>query len=173
MAQITKNELGFKVITVENWLKPDPVWTFGVEAELSSWANDWVQAVLELNLAPSVPLEVRKLFETARGAMVYSPMFYPLLTIGSEQVFRVHEAAVSMRCVEMGAPSKLRSLRDKISWLTENGTISREDKTRWDAVRHMRNVASHPSDQSIHSPAMAIMTLEASVSLINSLFASV
>jgi hypothetical protein len=50
-----------------------------------------------------VPLNIRKLFETARGNLIYSLMFYPLLTLGAEQLFRVLETSASAKCKEVNA----------------------------------------------------------------------
>jgi hypothetical protein len=45
-------------------------------------------------------------------------MFYPLLTIGTEQIFRALEAAVTNKCVAMNAPRKKKTFIDKIEWLS-------------------------------------------------------
>ena len=95
--------------------------------------------LLKVNLDPVVPLAIRKLFETARGTLVYSLMFYPLLTIGTEQLFRVLEAAATNKFMAMNAPTKIKKLSDKIKWLLENHTIAQEQYVRWDATRQLRN----------------------------------
>ena len=38
-----------------------------------------------------------------RGAMVYGYFLYPLYVLGAEQLFRVAEAAVTLKCEQMGA----------------------------------------------------------------------
>jgi hypothetical protein len=45
-----------------------------------------------------------------------------------------------------------------------------EDEERWNAKRHLPIDASHPYDQSIISPGMALTVLVAAVELINPLF---
>src|ERR1035437_5846580 len=91
------NEFGFKRLSLENWLTVDPVWDAFDKSEPSEWVRD----LLKVNLDPVVPLAIQKLFETARGTLVYGLMFYPLLTIGTEQLFRVLEAAATNKCMAM------------------------------------------------------------------------
>jgi hypothetical protein len=98
-------------------------------------------------------------------------MFYPLLALGAEQLFRVLEASASFKCKEMAAPAKKsRTFENKINWLAENGVIAAHQKPRWHAIRHLRNDTSHPKDQNIYNAAMALMVLDAAVELIAPLF---
>ena len=94
---------------MENWLTVDPVWDAFGKSEPSEWVHD----LLKVNLDPVVPLAIRKLFETARGTLVYGRMFYPLLTIGTEQVFRVLEAAATNKCMAMNAPAEIKKFYHK------------------------------------------------------------
>jgi hypothetical protein len=162
------NKFGFKRLSLENWLRVDPVWdAFGMSESSEAWVHD----LLKPNLDPVVPLPIRKLFETARGTVVYSLMFYPLLTIGTEQIFRVLEAAVTNKCIAMNAPSKVKRLFDKkIKWLSETGAIAQVQYIRWDTIRQLRNIASHPRDQNIFDPNMALRMLNDATELINELF---
>ena len=133
----------------------------------------WVEEVLSYDLAPSVPITVRRLFEIARGTLVYSLMYYPLLTLGSEQLMRVQEAAAAAKCKALGAPENQTSNFDRqIRWLVKKRKISASDETPWHAARQLRNHASHPTDQSIFDPTMAISMLAGSVELISALFGS-
>ncbi|TAL03302.1 MAG: hypothetical protein EPO08_04480 [Rhodospirillaceae bacterium] len=87
---VTSNELRFKHVTPANWLNGDPAWTgFAMTTEA------WLNGLTDVSLKLSVPLSVRRLFEVARGTMAYSLMFYPLMTVGAEQLFRVVETAVA------------------------------------------------------------------------------
>jgi len=162
---------GFKRLALDNWLAIDPTWA-GVVVSSSrpdpseAWVFDLVQS--ELNLA--VPLNVRRLFEIARGTLVYSLMFYPLLTLGTEQMFRVFETALSTKCIELKAPGKIKTFAEKIDWLTKSGAIAAEDVGRWTAIRRLRNEASHPKDQSIFPPSDALHVVDAAIELINPLF---
>jgi hypothetical protein len=158
-------------MTVENWLTMDPAW-HGVVISLSrpDQSEGWVDDLTRTELNAAVPLPIRNLFETARGTLVYSLMFYPLLTLGAEQLFRVLEASASLKCKELAASTRVGTFEKKIEWLGEKGAITAEQQLRWNAVRHMRNEASHPKDQSIYSLGMVLPILDATVELINPLF---
>jgi len=56
----------------------------------------------------------------------------------------------------------------KIEWLMTQSVIA--DKDSWEAIRYLRNEASHPKDQTIYSPGMVISVLESISECINSLF---
>jgi Domain of unknown function (DUF4145) len=166
------NEFGYKRLTLENWLTVDPAWSGVVMSSSQPNPSEaWVYDLIQIELDPVVPLSIRKLFEIARGTLVYSLMFYPLLSIGTEQMFRVFDAAVSAKCKEMKAPSKVQRFADRIKWLGEHTVILPEQQSRWTAIRHLRNEASHPTDQSILPPTEALMILDIAVELINPLFA--
>ncbi len=166
------NEFGYKRLTLENWLTVDPAWSgVAMSCSRSDPSEAWVHDLIQTELDSTVPLPIRKLFEIARGTLVYSLMFYPLLTLGTEQMFRVFDAAVSAKCKEMKAPSKVQRFADKIKWLGERAVIPPEQQSRWNAIRHLRNEASHPADQSILPPGEALNVLDIAVELINPLFA--
>ncbi|MGA2905660.1 MAG: DUF4145 domain-containing protein, partial [Candidatus Korobacteraceae bacterium] len=133
-------------------------------------SDAWVFDLTQTQLDPAVPLTTRKLFETARGTLVYSLMFYPLLTLGTEQLFRVLEASASTKCKAMNAPRKINKFEKKVEWLGEKRVISAEQQLRWQAIRKLRNEASHPADQSIFPPGEALRILDIAVELINALF---
>jgi len=86
---------GFKELTADNWLAPDRVWADVVNAVLPDWeiqlmtGDTWIQAILDFDLLETVPIEVRKLFAVACGAIAYGYFFYPLLTLATEQLYRV------------------------------------------------------------------------------------
>jgi len=83
-------------------------------------------------------------------------MFYPLLTLGTEQMFRVFEASVTEKCKILNATAKVKTLADKINWLGEQFAIDPQDVFRWTTIRHLRNEASHPTAQSILPPNEAL-----------------
>ena len=99
MAPEQTETFGFKRLTSDNWLKVDPAWARVVmSASRSDPSEAWVQDLVQSELAVSVPLNIRNLFEIARETLVYSLMFYPLVTLGTEQTFRVFETAVTEKC---------------------------------------------------------------------------
>lgn len=131
--------------------------------------EDWAEQFLEPSLDDRVPEEVRKLFEVARGAIAYGYFFYPLFTLANEQLYRVVEAAVSEKCALLGAP-KRSSFQDKIKFLLDRNVIADVDFPRWDAIRMLRNMSSHPERQNILPPGMVATTLYLVAQMINSLF---
>jgi hypothetical protein len=162
---------GFKRLTLDNWLAVDPAWAGVVmSSSLPNASDAWVFDLVQNELDPAVPLNVRRLFEIARGTLIYSLMFYPLLTLGTEQMFRVFETALSMKCADSGAPAKVKTFAEKIEWLAKSGTMSAHEQDRWTAIRHLRNEASHPKDQSIFPPSEAVHIVNAAIELIDPLF---
>lgn len=167
---------GIKALTTENWLQPDPTSTIFVQmsradGSLRSMAGeDWAALFLGPSLDDKVPEEVRKLFEVARGAMTYGYFFYPLFTLASEQLYRVAEAAVSEKCALLGGP-KRSSFQDRIKFLLDRNVIADVDFPRWNAIRLLRNMSSHPQRQDILPPGVVATTLHLMAERLNSLFA--
>ena len=168
--------LGFKKLTLDNWLQPDGAsTTFGSISTIDgkphpTTANERLGYILRPQLTEKVPIEVSALFEIARGALAYGYFFYPLYALGFEQLFRVVETAVSLKCKAIGAPSKLRNFYGKLEWLILMKVISEEEKHTWHAVRDLRNISSHPENQMILPPGMVIGTMERIADKINILF---
>ncbi len=104
-------EFGFKNITSENWLEPDPILRGFVKLTLHGpeqiTSDDLFDDILEHRLSEFVPREVKALYEVARGAMCYGYFFYPLYTLTYEQLFRVAETAVTLKCKSLSAPKRL------------------------------------------------------------------
>jgi hypothetical protein len=168
-------KLGFKAINQQNWLEPDEAIKGFVKIPptgrpQSMSGEDWLQPILAPKLLEAVPQDVQALFEVARGALLYGYFFYPLYTLAAEQLFRVAEAAVSHKCKALGAPNSKKRFADKITWLANKGVIPEADVPAWDAIRGLRNYASHPERQSILMPSMAIGSLVRVTEKINALF---
>lgn len=139
----------------------------------------WVPAVMSPQLIPSVPENVIKLFEVARGSILYGWFFYPLLTLASEQLDRVHETAIKERCKSAGVPTTRtnksgktldRKFVELINDLSAAGIILPESQPEWDAVRRCRNWSSHPKDQMIDVPGGALAAIESTALRLNQLF---
>ncbi len=165
------NTLMFKKITVDNWREPDGISSSIINVPL----NEWVGFILKPNLNETVPTEVKALFEVARSALIYGYFFYPLYTLGQEQLFRVAEAAVTQKCKIMEAPHAVcnkGSFQKKIKYLVKMKVIPTQKEEMWDAIRELRNIASHPQDQSILAPGGAIGKLARIADEINSLFSN-
>ena len=167
-----------KKLTAQNWLEPDPVmsvfvqWGPGNHQPHPMPGEDWLGAIVTPTLEESVPVEVRDLFEAARGALAYGYFFYPLYALGMGQLFRVAEAAVAHKCKAMGAPAGVRRFSDRIGWLIGRGIIPEHEKDKWDGTRELRNLESHPERPLFATPAMAIGEARMIADDINSLFRS-
>jgi hypothetical protein len=156
--------LQFNRITRENWLAPDRknYMPFGIAKE------QWIEVFLEPRLDAAVPQDVIKVFEIARGAMIYSWFFYPLATLGLEQCTRVAEFAVWERCRML--PQEPGTFAANIATLTAAGVVSGQDEPRWQAVRRLRNARSHLKNFMLLDPVQAAGWLQTTVELINALF---
>lgn len=139
----------------------------------------WVAETMKPQLATTVPEQVLGLFEVARGSILYGWFFYPLLTLASEQLHRVQEAAVRARCKKAGIPvtkplkdgrAVSRNFSELIGELVGRGIIRRDEREAWDAKRNLRNMSSHPERQMILPPGHAIAAIELAARRINQLF---
>jgi hypothetical protein len=168
------SKTGFKTITPENWQESDILRYIPKMTE-----EIWLRTHLEPKLADTVPDEIHSLFEAARGAMIYGWFYYPLLTLGSDQLFRTLEAAVHHCCLKRNIPvefadknGKTRSVKyaDQVRRLVEKGVIPVEEESRWEGARGLRNVFAHPKSQMVLSPGMTVDDLYMIASEINRLF---
>lgn len=165
----------YKEITPENLLEPDPilrhlvkVFPDGSTQPLTN--NDYLPAIFEPEFKEAVPEEVRKLYEVARGAMAYGYYFQPLYALATEQLFRVAETAVKLKCQSMGAPKSRDNFYKMVKWLIEKEVIPASEKDKWDIVRNLRNKSSHPKGQTLLIPGNAISFLNGIAEQINDLF---
>ncbi len=169
-------DLKFKRLTVENWLDSDPTVAIFAGRLLPDGTNqpysgdDWLRDILVPSLSEKVPLEVVELYEVARGALVYGYFFYPLYTLGFEQLFRVAEAAIVHKCAAMSAPTSRKHFVQRIDWLASQGVLSAEATRHWHSARELRNYASHPQRQTLTVPGEAIGALQRMANDINALF---
>jgi len=168
---------GFKEIDISNWLEQDFIMKAFVRIDphigtIQMEGEDWVRAILEPELEESVPENVQALFEVARGAMVHGYFYYPLYTLAVEQLYRVAESAIHHKYLSMDASKSFRNFAKRIEWLNSHGVISDTELIKWDAIRNLRNFASHPESQSIIPPGNAIGRLEMIAHSINHLFKS-
>lgn len=175
----TMSGLGFKALSTENWLEPElflsAIQTLspidGTIVEISR--EQWLSRFLKPQLNATVPVEVRKLFEVARGAATYGYFFWPLYTLAGQQLYRVAEAAASLKCKSLGASRrKTRTFEQKISFLSDRNVIQQDAWIWWDSIRQLRNLASHPESQTIVMPHDTLYDLSSVAQHINDLFAN-
>lgn len=167
-----ENYLGQKRLTPANWHQPDQAWrVFGGPDQygnhIALTQERWADEVFEPRLNDSAPEEVKALFEVARGAMLYAYFYYPVMTLASEQLYRVTDAALIKRLE--GQPN-CKDFKGRISMAIKLGIIPSQEEARWDATRELRNYASHPKRQSILAPGNALSALSITARQINLLF---
>ena len=102
--------------------------------------------------------------------MTYGYYYYPIFTFATEQLFRILESSVSHVCKTLGCPASKNTYNKRIEWLTDKRIIQGDEKIRWDSIRKLRNLRSHPKNQMIFTPGNAIRFLAAITDEINSLF---
>jgi hypothetical protein len=165
------NKFGFKHLSPSTWLTADTAWHHIVmSASSCDPATAWVTDTVAPRFHDGVPLELHKLLEVARGAIIYAIFFYPLLTLGAEQLFRIGESAVAARCAQLNAPAGVKRFAQMIAWLEATGVIPAGRRLQWQALKQLRNAASHPKEQDICAPGDAMHILELTVEFLNSLF---
>lgn len=102
--------------------------------------------------------------------MLYGYFFYPLFTLACEQLTRVAEAAVTEKCKQIGASKSVNTFQKRVAYLQKANVLSEVEYAQWGTLRSLRNIASHPDQQTILPPGITLgFVLEIS-SLINRLF---
>ena len=170
------NNYGLKYITKENAIEIDPtneLW-YAYTKENNFEHMDfkvWLDLFNEPKLSEEVPIDVRILFEVARGTIIYGYYYYPLYMVGMEQLFRIMECAVSLKCKECKEFKKGKgTFNQKIKFLSSKGLL---DEEYWELVRNLRNFCSHPNVQNLLPPANVYDELEQCAERINHLFANI
>lgn len=180
MSEQSMSHHGFKQLTPGNWSDGDEQSLMWMQStSVAKTPEEWVSFFLRPVLTDAIPDSIAGLLEVARGAMIYSLLFYPLATLGAEQVYRVLEAGVRLKCEQLGLPTKvvLKDGRERDTSFSENldalqASIHSLQPTRaqWATVHRLRNATSHPSRQMILDPGLAQGHLELAVEFLNSLF---
>jgi hypothetical protein len=170
------SELGFRQLTLENWLQFDPTSAklildnAGATTKTIEVSDAYARDILEHSVSDAVPIEVAAMLEVAKGAMIYGYFFYPLFSVGLEHICKVAEAAIRAKCQTINAPSKVKTFEERIDYLGKTGMISEDTRRRWHKLRHFRNSVSHPQWQTIYTPGMALGILPRLVDDLNQLF---
>lgn len=170
-----RKKLGYKQITKKNWMEPDEPsigWTkFMKDGNTEPLVpEDWVGAIMEPALDDGVPETIHNLFEVARGSMVYGIFFYPLFTLAWEQLFRIYEPLVDELFERHDGLDKIESFRSKVRWLEANGHITERQMSMLFGVWELRNFGSHPDDQVIITPGMAVQGVHNAAERFNELY---
>jgi len=171
-----QEETHLKRLTIDNWNEIDPIIASGVFVRVSLadgsvetvTSRHWIERSLRPQLSPEVPEAVR--FDIARGAILYGVCFYPLFTLGLEQILRVQEAAARARAVLLGVRVGKRPYEKILDELHTRGLLSPEDHEAWTIRRRLRNLTTHADRASILLPAQAMDELTRVADSINRLF---
>ena len=170
------HDLNMKILTIQNWLKPDElmdnfIYRTVIDNNTRKVTDDmWASYILEPQLSDQVPKEVRELYEVSRGGLLYGYFFYPLYSLAGEQLFRVAESASKYKCKELNAPKSVSTFEKYIDFLIDKNAINKNEKNRWDAIRLLRNKTSHPVNIQILTPSMVIENLRHITDMVNILF---
>jgi hypothetical protein len=161
----TRPHLGFKAVTSENVLEVDPVVATMATMDHRTGIvrpqtpDDWVPFVVAVELSANVPHEVRRAFTLAQHAMCYAHWYYPMLTLGADDLLRVADFAAAEAAREHGI--RARTFEQRIGRLVSAGVIPHEDEPLWTALRAARNSATHPAFQHIYGFSHALHILNA------------
>ena len=151
----------FKKLTPDNWHEVDRTASHIVRVREDDTENelnedDWAGLILQCELSSRAPEDLCHMFEVARGVLCYGCYFYPLYTLGSEQLYRVLNAALIHKCRQMNAPKEIDGFYKALQWLNQSGTFSEARFNQWDASRGLRNDTSHANCQHSYDPTMAL-----------------
>lgn len=159
-----------KKINPQNWLERDDTLNNFVPATPDSPPTPisrqaWVELILTPQMQASVPREVQRLYEGARGALVYGYFYYALCMVGTLGLFRVAEAALAYKRQQLEAPPFPEksgvSFDENLHWLANRGLVRPAD---WQRISAARNSAAQLQSQEI------LPILEQVTDQINALF---
>lgn len=163
-----------KVINHDNWLMADAEG----RAQVAD-ARVWRQAFLAIRLDPRVPQDVARLFEAARGSMLYGYFFRPLLATGVEQCYRVLESGARARCTQIGLAVFFNDSQGKthplsfghnLNALVKQGLIEAADLILWQQARELREWVAEPEHQAVLTLNHGVTALSRAAELLEKLF---
>lgn len=163
-----------KAINHDNWLQPDTE-AKGQAADVRAWR----QAFLSIRLDAAAPPDVARLFEAARGGMLYGYFFHPLLAIGVEQCYRALERGARARCAQAGLPVDCIDAQGKphplsfahnLRALAQAGLIAESDLKRWRQARELRDWVAAPANQAALTLDHGVTALSRAAELLGRLF---
>jgi hypothetical protein len=164
--------------TPDRWLQPDPTLSVFSKLDLANGtvepmtSEDWFVVWRDATVDPPVPTDIINRIEQARACLAYGFFYYPLYALGVEQLLRVAEAALAVRCEDLNAPRTIRTFEKRIDWIASSTDVSTFDRDHWHALRKVRNETTHGAHRMLLTPAAAKQLLHDVVDAITALFAA-
>jgi len=161
--------------------------------------DDFYQEVADVNLLPSVPLEITSHFDNARNVLVYSWYAYEMSAVAEHHVYATIEYALKIRLSPLEKKNNGPGFRHLLQQAVDCGLISdsgfaiyharhwqtertpkkqasinfADDQIRCriliETLPTLRNSLAHGSNY-LNTPSNALMTFELARDLINQLF---
>jgi hypothetical protein len=165
----------------ESLLKPDPrndhaVIDKGSGAIRRMAIEDLHSLVEPLALGPSVPEKIRKSFDTARNAFIYSWFDLDFVTLAEHQAYAVLETALRERITMAGGdPTPARGLQNLYEIAFKMRCLHRKDfdmpspfdptrtTTQFDIIRMLRNNLFHGNTHLVPGGSLEMIRLCAEV----------
>ena len=120
--------------------------------------EDLQRSICDIQLIPSVPKEVKKVFDAAKKLYTFGYFEYYFFTISQHYAFLALESALRNRYSEIyGKPNKFIGLNTIIEKLVDKGIIPKGEVKIYDAGRYLRNSLSHLTDPSTMTPSSSIL----------------
>lgn len=162
-------------LTEENYLERDSRldgWSVHGIGVLSHTTDTWAQILLSIKPLVTLPTYLQDMFERAQGCMVYGCFYYPLFTLGIEELFRFSESALREAVKETGAPKSVQKMKyaPLIDWAHDNDFLTDSMHGRWHAGRSLRNSTSHKDSSLLLGPNDAAGLLSTTAELTDTLF---
>jgi hypothetical protein len=163
-----------KTINHENWLLADPG-----GKDRNADAGKWREALLGIRLDPAVDREVARMFEAARGGMLYGYFFQPLMAMGLEQCYRVLERGARARCLQADLAVSCADSQGKqhplsfghnLRALAKLGLITEADLVLWHQARELRDWVADPAHQALLTLDHGVTALARAAELLGRLF---
>jgi hypothetical protein len=142
---------GFKIVTPENWVDPDPLSGSIVKRDHRDGSihavdgRDWIAYVNEVPLSVNVPQKVRDAYDFAVGAVGHGYFYYPIFTLVVQQLLRAADFAVAHLFViapTLPKPKRM-TFEARLEVLKDSGQLDDRQFTVWSAFRWLRNSSTH------------------------------
>ncbi|MCK4431531.1 MAG: hypothetical protein KAW19_09550 [Candidatus Aminicenantes bacterium] len=147
------SELLKKDITFSPFVKVDKS---GEHHEIT--LEDLQKSVCDIQLIPTVPEGVRKVFNAAKRLHIFGYFEYYFFTISQHYAFLALESALRNRYSEIyGKPKNFTKLPVIIKELVQKGIILKGEAKLYDAGRCLRNCHSHLTDPPILTPTSGLL----------------